>query len=363
MGLAVGVVAAGMLMFSPAPVTAKHAYTGTLYVAGMGGHFAVVDVAIDPSAAKPISITSIDRIEIGDSSTHPTHDARIDNKDRNTMYWSTYKKDKAANNQVHVGKSDLKTGKVLADTPLALPEESSWAGANYCGSGQSDAYYFPVSMAHEGYIDVIDKKTMQLKDRVMVSEFHPDKNYKFAHGINSPDMKHFYVVLNVSPSAGPTKDGWSVTGDLAVYLLDLAALEKGEAKVVKKAIVKGGDAGKTTSFRMYYTEDGKYILQSAANMMMVIDANTLELVAKENRQAGDNHDVIPTPDGKYALLTLRAPNSEINTEEKIVDGWVQLYDLDKKSIVGEPTSVCWSCHKDAGYDGKSILCGLDANWK
>ena len=57
---------------------------------------------------------------------------------------------------------------------------------------------------------------------------------------------------------------------------------------------------------------------------MVIDANTLELVAKENRQAGDNHDAVPTPDGKYALLTLRAPNPEINTEEKIVDGWVQL---------------------------------------
>jgi hypothetical protein len=360
MGLAVGVVAIGMLIFSPAPVTAKHQYTGTLYVAGMGGHFAVVDVGIDPSAAKPIQITSIDKIDIGESSTHPTHDARIDTKDRNTMYWSTYKKDKSANNQLHVGKSDLKTGKVLIDKTLALPEESKWAGANYCGSGQSEKYF---SMAHEGYIDVIDKKTMELKERVMVSAFHPDKKYKFAHGINTPDGKAYYVVLNVSPTEGPTKDGWSVTGDLAVYMLDMAALEKGEAKVLNKAIVKGGDAGKTTSFRMYFTPDGKYILQSAANMMMVIDAKTLKLVAKENRQAGDNHDVIPTADGKYALLTLRAPNPDINTEEKIIDGWVQLYDIQNKKIVGEPTSVCYSCHKDAGYDGKAILCGLDANWK
>jgi hypothetical protein len=147
MGLAVGVVAIGMLIFSPAPVTAKHQYTGTLYVAGMGGHFAVVDVGIDPSAAKPIQITSIDKIDIGESSTHPTHDARIDTKDRNTMYWSTYKKDKSANNQLHVGKSDLKTGKVLIDKTLALPEESKWAGANYCGSGQSEKYFLPVSMA------------------------------------------------------------------------------------------------------------------------------------------------------------------------------------------------------------------------
>ena len=122
----------------------------------------------------------------------------------------------------------------------------------------------------------------------MVSAFHPDKKYKFAHGINTPDGKAYYVVLNVSPSEGPTKDGWSVTGDLAVYMLDMAALENGEAKVLQKAIVKGGDAGKTTSFRMYFTPDGKYILQSAANMFMIIDAKTLKLVAKENRQAGDN---------------------------------------------------------------------------
>ena len=37
---------------------------------------------------------------------------------------------------------------------------------------------------------------------------------------------------------------------------------------------------------MYYTPDGKYILQSAADMMLIIDANTLELVAKEAGRAG-----------------------------------------------------------------------------
>jgi len=363
MGLAIGVVAMGMLIFSPAPVVAKHQYTGTLYVAGMGGHIAVVDVGIDPSAAKPISVTSIDRIDLGDAASYPTHDPRIDAKDRNTMYWSTYKKDKAANNQLHVGKVDLATKKVTVDKTLSLPEQSTWAGANYCGSGQSEKYYLPISMAHEGYIDVIDKKTMDLKERVMISAFHGDKKYKFAHAMNSPDMKHYYVILNLSPSEGPTKDGWSVTGEFAAYMLDMAALEKGEAKVVKKAIIKGGDAGKTTTFRMYFTPDGKYILQSAANMFLLIDAKTLELVAKENRQAGDNHDAIPTADSKYAVLTLRAPNPDINTEEKIVDGWVQLYDIQNRKVVGEPTSVCYSCHKDEGYDGKSILCGIEANWK
>ncbi len=363
MGMAVAVVAMGMLLFSPAPVTAKHQYTGTLYVAGMGGHFAVVEVGIDPSAKKPIQITSIDRIDIGEAASHPTHDPRIDTNDRNTMYWSTYKKDKAANNQLHVGKSDLKSGKVLIDKTLSLPEQATWAGANYCGSGQSEKYYLPISMAHEGYIDIIDKKTMELKERVMVSAFHPDKKYKFIHGINTPDGKGLFVILAKSPSEGPTKEGWSVTGEFALYVLDMAALEKGEAKVLQSSVIKGGNPGKSTAFRMYYTPDGKYILQSAADMMLLIDAETLKLVAKENRQAGDNHDAIPTPDSKYALLTLRASNPEINTEEKIIDGWVQLYDIQNRKIVGEPTSVCWACHKDEGYDGKSILCGIEANWK
>jgi hypothetical protein len=361
MGMAVAVVAMGMLLFSPAPVTAKHQYQGTLYVAGMGGHFAVVEVGIDPSAAQPIQITSIDRIELGDAASYPTHDPRIDNKDRNTMYWSTYKKDKAANNQLHVGKVDLKTGKILADTKLSLPEEATWAGANYCGSGQSDKYYIPITMSKEGYIDVIDKATMKLKERVMISAFHKDPNYKFAHAMNTPDGKGYFVALN--KSTPKTKDSWDTTGEYALYILDMAALEKGEAKVLKSGNIKGGNAKSSITFRMYFTPDGKYILQSANDMFFLIDAKTLKLVAKENRQAGGNHDAIPTPDSKYAIFTLRGPNPAINTEEKIVDGWVQLYDINKKEMVGEPTSVCYSCHKDEGYDGKSILCGIDVNWK
>ena len=361
MGVSTAVVAAGLMLFSPEPVKSAHQYAGTLYVAGMGGHMAKVDVNIDPSDKQPIKINSIDRIELGEASTHPTHDPRIDNKDPNIMYWSTYKKDKSANGQLHVGKTDLSTGKVIADKLVAIPPEATWAGANYCGSGQSEKYYLPISMAMEGYIDVIDKKTMELKERVMISEFHPDKNYRFAHSMNTLDGKGYYVALNVSTPK--TKDEWKVTGDLAMYVLDMAALEKGEAKVLKKNVIKGGNPGKTTTFRMYFTPDGKYITQSAADMMYLIDANTLELVAKENRQAGDNHDALPTMDSKYAVLTLRAPNPAISTEEKIVDGWVQLYDIENRKIVGEPTSVCYSCHKDEGYEGKSVLCGIDAVWK
>jgi hypothetical protein len=150
-------------------------YSGTLYVAGMGGHFSKADVSINPNnQAAPITVNSVEMVDIGGAG-YPTHDARIDASDRNTMYWSTYKldtwKDKnAKGGNLHVGKTDLKTGEVVADTAFPAPERAKWTGANYCASGQSASSYIPVSMANEGYIDVFDKKTMQLKHRVFFDD-------------------------------------------------------------------------------------------------------------------------------------------------------------------------------------------------
>ena len=146
-----------------AEAAGKPVYNGTLYVAGMGGHFSVADVTIDPSnEATPIKVNSVDMLDIGGAG-YPTHDARIDQNDRNTMYWSTYKLDtwkdkKAKGGNLHVGKSNLATGEVIADEAFPAPARAKWTGANYCASGQSANYYMPISMANEGYIDVFDKK-------------------------------------------------------------------------------------------------------------------------------------------------------------------------------------------------------------
>lgn len=358
MGMVTAVAAAGFMLLTPAPVKSAHQYAGTFYVAGMGGHIAALDVTIDPSAKMPIKITKLDRIELGESSTHPVHDVRIDGND---MYWATYKKDKSANNQLHYGKIDLKTGNVTADKTVALPDTATWAGANYCGSGQTADSYITISMAKEGYATVVDKKTMEVKEQVQLGSLVPDGNYKFFHGTNHPDGKTFLISANLSTPK--TKDSWDSTGDVLLVNLDAEALAKGKIKEIARNVIKGGNKNATISFRQYFTPDGKYLLQSANDQFFLVDAKTLKLVAKENRQAGGNHDAMPTPDGKYAILTLRGPNPEINTEEKITDGWVQLYDIGKKELVGEPTSVCWSCHKDQGYDGKSVLCGIEATWK
>lgn len=354
--------------YSPVAVAqaaGKSTYSGTFYVAGMGGHFSKADVSIDPNNVEaPITVNSIEMVDIGGAG-YPTHDARIDASDRNTMYWSTYKldtwKDKdAKGGNLHVGKTDLRTGEVIADVAFPAPERAAWTGANYCASGQSESSYIPISMANEGYIDVFDKKTMKLMHRV----FFDDLGIKagettFAHGINTPDMKKFLLTVNDTP-AGFTK--W--TGNTKLMYLDMAALEQGKIVKLAEAMITGKpkDAeGGTITFRQYFTDDGKYLLQSGADRGYLIDAETLKVLDEITPLPGENHDIKPTPDGKYAVMTLREKAKDFEGNDS-VDGTLLLYDIEARKTVGKSASVCFACHKGEGI-GKAILCGLDANWK
>jgi hypothetical protein len=75
----------------PVAVAAGPTYSATVYVAGHGGHFAKADVTLDPTnAADPVKINNLDKVDIGDSKSHATHDARIDSNDPNVLFWSTY---------------------------------------------------------------------------------------------------------------------------------------------------------------------------------------------------------------------------------------------------------------------------------
>jgi hypothetical protein len=354
----------------PVAVAAGPSYSATVYVAGHGGHFAKAEVTIDPSDANaPVKITNLDKIDIGDSKSHPTHDARIDSNDPNTLFWSTYIPD--TNKKMHVGKSDLKTGKVIQDVTLT-PDAARAPGEKaplYCASGQSKAFYMPVFMGVEGYVDVFDKKDLSHKHRVFISDLGYAKgSYKFTHGTNSPDMKTFILTMN------QVKDGKS-TGDVDFVLVDLAALENGKFKQIAKATLKG-DPEKTITFREYFTRDGKYIMQSAADRLWVLDAKTLKLVDEKMMPAGHQlHDAMPTPDGKFALMTVRNVTEGCDVEGKgikdekgeaktITDGVFMLYDAGAKTVNAKATSACFACHKGMGKgDKNAVLCGLDANFK
>ncbi|MDD3620506.1 MAG: hypothetical protein PHX57_14040, partial [Desulfobulbaceae bacterium] len=105
-------VAAGALTIGTLGMSASaqaENYNATVYVAGMGGHFAKADVEIDPAAVTPIILKGIDKVDIGDAASHPTHDARIDYQKRDLMFWSTYKPNPETGSP-HVGATDLKTG-------------------------------------------------------------------------------------------------------------------------------------------------------------------------------------------------------------------------------------------------------------
>ncbi|TBV79869.1 MAG: hypothetical protein EYX74_06395 [Desulfobulbaceae bacterium] len=214
-------------------------YQAEIFVAVMGGHFARANVTIDPSSETPIILNEpLGMVGIGSLKTHPAHDIRhdirIDVNDRNVGFWSTYRPD--PNGNLRVGKSDLTTGRVLLDVIVPPDPRITWAGANYCASGQAHDYFMPVFMGQPGFIDVFAKNDLAHQHRVFIGDelgFKPGE-YTFAHGSNTPDMKYFLLTLNLTPD-GHTKFG----GNTQLIMLDMKALEQGKIKKVKEATIYG----------------------------------------------------------------------------------------------------------------------------
>ena len=353
---------------APAPAgpagAAKALYSATVYVAGHGGHFAQAAVTIDPSdAAQPLKVSGLDMVNIGTTESHKLHDGRIDG---NVMYWSTYALDKQG--KLHVGKTDLKTGKVIQDVALAPdPRSPATTPPAYCGSGQTKTSFMPVFMGNEGYVDVFDKKSMKHVRRVFVSDLgYKAGSYQFVHGSNSNDLKRFVISVTMKGEDG------KMNGKQDMILVDLPALEKGKFKEIARATLTG-EPGKTIAFRQYFSRDDKLIFQAAGDRMWVLDAKTLKLVDEKMTKPdfGENHDIEPTPDGKYALLTLRTSDQvacdadgKPTPDKKITDGTLALYDVAAKKIVGKPASACFDCHKGMGKgDKNAVLCGLASVYK
>jgi hypothetical protein len=371
LSLAAAVLCGHLSLAVAAPKAAAPAgkkYQATVYVAGHGGHFAKADVTIDPAnAEQPLKVNSLDKVDIGDTSSHKTHDARIDSKDANVMFWSTYALDKEG--KLHVGKSDLKTGNVIKDVAFAPDERAPMkAGPAYCASGQSKNAFLPVFMGNEGYVDVLDKATLERKHRVWVSDLgFKAGTYQFVHGTNSNDMKTFLVSVVMKGDDG------KMNGKQEFVLVDLAALEQGKLKELARA-THTGEPGKTITFRQYFSADDKLVFQSAADRMWVLDAKTLKLVDEKMTKPdfGENHDVQPTPDGRFAILTVRTSDTQACDEKgnptpeskKITDGGLVLYDAHAKKLLGKTASVCFECHKGMGQgDKNAILCGLSTNFR
>lgn len=348
-----------------APAASK-TYDSTFYVAGMGGHFAKAVATIDPAADQPIKISSLTKVDIGSRADHPTHDARIDNNDNNTMFWSTYKIDKEAGG-VHVGKTDLRTGKIIQDMVVDIPAAATNTKSMYCASGQSKDHYIPITMTSKGYIDVFNKSDLKRIQRIFLEGTDADigSPYKFLHGNTNEAMTKLLIIANIAE-----KDHGKTTGKVELVELDLNEFTKGNVKVLNRNTIAG--TPKSITFRAYYSPDDSMIAASGGDVMFLIDAKTLKVIDTEPVSSIDhNHDAIFTPDGKYIVATSRWKQVTEECEnpkapkagEFTMDGVLKLYDVEKKRFIGEHTSACLTCHNAEGVEEHAILCGLDANFK
>lgn len=356
--LGLGLISGGIFAVSQmkAPITKEvqaaskgAAYEGTVYVAGMGGHFAKVQLMIDPKDSEnPIKVKDLDRVVIGTKADHPTHDPRIDVTNPNLLFWSTYVYDQ--NKNFHVGVTDLKTGEVIKDVAVPSDPRAPKDKPGYCASGQTNEYYLPVMMQPDAFVDVFTKKDLKHVRRMYISElgFKPG-TYMFLHGVNSNDQKKFLLTIS------------EPTGKMHFVMVDLPALIEGKWKVLKKK-THTGEPKKTITFRLYFTPDDKYVFAAAADRVWVLDANTLELV-DEKIINGQAHDFMPTPDGKYGIITIRNLAYKPKTEDSYTDGFIQLYDFTQKRVIGKQVSVCGACHSQFGMYKSAALCGIDGRLK
>lgn len=341
------------------------AYKATFYVAGMGGHFAQAEAVIDPTAAQPIKVTSLTKVDIGTKDTHPVHDARIDSNDRNTMFWSAYKIDKAAGG-VHVGKTDLRTGKVIQDVVVDVPTQATDTKAMYCASGQSKDSFIPMTMSSVGYIDVFNKSDLKRTQRVFLEGTDADTGpYKFYHGNTNNAQTKLLVVKNAAD-----KPHGKMSGKVDLVELDLNKLSNGEVKTLNKGVVSG--LPNSVTFRAYYSPDDSLIAASGGSVFFLVDAKTLQAIdVQPMANLEENHDAMFTPDGKYIIATSRTKAITGTCEdpqkpkegEFTMDGELKLYDIAAKKFIGGPTSVCQACHKAEGIEEHAVLCGLDGNFK
>jgi hypothetical protein len=196
---------------------------------------------------------------------------------------------------------------------------------------------------------------------VFMDDIIGDLSYFNMHGSTSTDRSRFLVTFNETKAEGEpaTSQLFMMDADSIADASPALASSGTTTKTITGTTV-GASGATTISFRSTWTQDDTKIMLAGADRFYVINAATLEVLngaEGDDRIAGQNHDALPTDDGKYALLTLRTKPYEVGSgDETKMDGEIQLYDVDNGEPVGNPVSVCNACHS-ANKD--AILCGLD----
>jgi hypothetical protein len=169
-----------------------------------------------------------------------------------------------------------------------------------------------------------------------------------------------YLSTNVMEGLDLTHN---TAGAFRTYLLSTSDLVSGTVTtnvVLKHGTISGltkiAAQGGSVAYRASFTPDNKYILQSGADRMLMLDATASDLAVVVDTKSGpnpdsnfgkgksgvENHDVTYTPDSKYAILALRY----VDSAGQMKTSGVQLYDIAAKKFIGGIANTCGlsACH-------------------
>jgi DNA-binding beta-propeller fold protein YncE len=328
------VMLASILLGVSGSALAAEGLKGTVYVAGHGGHLAVVDLATLKSPLDPDK----DRVIITEAGSEM--EGKVAGMD-----FEEVKKGGGSHGSTFVGgklyvgllngsvvKYDPKTGK--KSKPVAV-------GKKFCDAvvGPDGNIYFE-DMA-DGNVYIFDPKGMKTVDKLPVGK----------------------AVCGIAWTKGLDKAYVSDMPQGIVYVIDWKT---------KKTIKEIKDPGMTFLHQVRMAPDKKTLWVAAANeygpglaartqkpQIVLIDTQTDtitdHLVLPDDMSV---HDVKFSPSGHTALITARTYGE---------DSVLALMDA-KTHQIEKRVSLCAGCHKDTGVKvaidkGSPLLCGMAVNWK
>ncbi len=324
-----------------AVVTAKEApaaniptFNATAYIAGHGGHLAIIDM----NTMKPPMDVVKDRIVLNEAGSEM--EGKIAG-----MSFEEVKKSGGSHGQVLVGDKVLVAGTLAGDVykidlKTGKKEGPFKVGEKFCGAivGPDGNVYFE-DMAN-GNVYIWDSKTLKTVDKMPVG--------KAVCGIQwTKNNKKAYI------SDMPTG---------VIYVYDWKT---------KKEIKQISSPEMTFIHQIRMTPDGKQLWVSAPNefdpglkpgthksQVVIIDTKNDKIVKRiVLPDTVRPHDFAFTKDGKYAFLSSRTYGD---------DSTLNIMDMKNYDLIGK-VSACVGCHKASGVEvkidkGSPLLCGIEIDW-
>lgn len=317
-----------------APAAKIPTFDATAYIAGHGGHLAIIDMN---TMKAPVDVEK-DRIVLVEAGSEM--EGKIAG-----MSFEEVKKAGGSHGQAMVGDKTLVAGTLggdvyKVDVKTGKKEGPFKVGAKFCGAILGpDGNIYLEDMA-DGHIYVWNADTLKTVDKMPVG--------KALCGIQwtKDNSKAYITDMPIG----------------VVYVYDWKT---------KKEIKKIADPQMTFIHQARMTPDKKELWVSAPNEFdpglkpgthksQVVIIDTAKDVVSKRIILPDNvrpHDFAFSPDGKYAFLSSRTYGD---------DSTLNIMTMNNYDLVGK-VSACAACHKAVGVEvkidkGSPLLCGIEIDW-